>query len=92
MNFEFIPGLKSESGFWIMLAIMLMTTALLIYYFYRRHMVGRGEKSVIDMLAQQHEDQRMNLFWFMEYEPIKQTVKDTVKTTVKTVEKLARLK
>ena len=92
MNFEFIPGLKSESGFWIMLAIMLMTTALLIYYFYRRHMVGRGEKSVIDMLAQQHEDQRMNLFWFMEYEPIKRTVKDTVKTTVKTVEKLARLK
>ena len=25
--------------------------------FYRRHMVGRGEKSVIDMLAQQHADQ-----------------------------------
>jgi Mg2+ and Co2+ transporter CorA len=47
MNFEFIPGLKYERGFWIMLGIMLITTVLLIYYFYRRHMVGRGEKSVI---------------------------------------------
>ncbi|WP_168377969.1 MULTISPECIES: magnesium transporter CorA family protein [Acinetobacter] len=95
MNFEFIPGLKSPTGFWIMLGIMLMTTILLLYYFYRRHLVGRGEKSVIDMLAQQHGDQHMNLFWFMDYEPIKQTVKGTVKGTVKTmkeIEKLTKLK
>ncbi|MBJ7434718.1 MAG: magnesium transporter CorA family protein [Acinetobacter sp.] len=65
MNFEFIPGLKSPTGFWIMLGIMLMTTLILLYYFYRRHLVGRGEKSVIDMLAQQHADQHMSLFWFI---------------------------
>ena len=88
MNFEFIPGLKSQQGFWIMLGIMLMTTALLIYYFYRRHMVGRGEKSVIDMLAQQNQEQHLGLFWFLDYEPLKQTVKGTLKE----VEKLTRMK
>lgn len=88
MNFEFIPGLKSPTGFWIMLGIMLMTTLILLYYFYRRHLVGRGEKSVIDMLAQQHGDQHMNLFWFMDYEPIKQTVKGTIKD----LEKITKLK
>ena len=79
MNFEFIPGLKSPTGFWIMLIVMLFTTLLLIYYFYRRHMVGRGEKSVIDMLAQQNKDQHINLFRFLDAEPIKKTVKDTLK-------------
>lgn len=88
MNFVFIPGLKSPTGFWIMLGIMLMTTLLLLYYFYRRHLVGRGERSVIDMLAQQHKDQHMNLFWFLDEMPIKQTVKETLKT----VEKLTKSK
>lgn len=88
MNFEFIPGLKSPTGFWIMLGIMLITTILLIYYFYRRHLVGRGEKSVIDMLAQEHGDQHMNLFWFMDYEPIKKSVK----VTLKEVEKITKIK
>ena len=88
MNFEFIPGLKSPTGFWIMLGIMLMTTLILLYYFYRRHLVGRGEKSIIDMLAQQHADQHMNLFWFIDYEPIKQTVKGTIKD----LEKITKLK
>ena len=88
MNFEFIPGLKSPTGFWIMLGIMLMTTLILLYYFYRRHLDGRGEKSVIDMLAQQHADQHMNLFWFIDYEPIKQTVKGTIKD----LEKITKLK
>ena len=88
MNFEFIPGLKSPTGFWIMLGIMLMTTLILLYYFYRRHLVGRGEKSVIDMLAQQHADQHMNSFWFIDYEPIKQTVKGTIKD----LEKITKLK
>ena len=88
MNFEFIPGLKSPTGFWSMLIVMLITTVLLVYYFYRRHLVGRGEKSVIDLLAQQHKDQHVNLFWFLDYEPIKQSVKDTMKE----VEKLTKLK
>jgi hypothetical protein len=43
--------------------------------------VGRGEKSVIDLLAQQHRQDRMNLFWFLEYEPIKQTLKEVEKIT-----------
>lgn len=84
MNFEFIPGLKSPIGFWIMLGVMLLSTILLLYYFYRQHLVGRGEKSVIDLLAHQQRQDRMNLFWFLEYEPIKQTLKE--------VEKITRLK
>lgn len=44
MNFEFIPGLKSPVGFWIMLGVMLLSTIFLLYYFYRQHLVGRGEK------------------------------------------------
>ncbi|CAB1219130.1 magnesium transporter CorA family protein [Acinetobacter bouvetii] len=88
MNFEFIPGLKSPTGFWSMLMVMLITTVLLVYYFYRRHLVGRGEKSVIDLLAQQHKDQHVNLLWFLDYEPIKQSVK----VTMKEVEKLTKLK
>jgi Mg2+ and Co2+ transporter CorA len=88
MNFEFIPGLKSPTGFWSMLLVMLVSTVFLLYYFYRRHLVGRGEKSVIDLLAQQNTDQRMNLLWFLDYEPIRQSVK----TTIKEVEKLTKLK
>ncbi|OTG95557.1 magnesium transporter CorA family protein [Acinetobacter sp. ANC 3832] len=81
MNFEFIPGLKNPVGFWIMLIVMLVCTLLLMIYFYRRHLVGRGERSVIDMLAQQHKDQHVNLFWFLDYEPIKQTMKEVEKMT-----------
>lgn len=81
MNFESIPGLKSPHGFWAMLILMAVTTILLIYYFYRQHLVGRGEKSVIDLLAQQHRDQRVNMFWFLDYEPIKQTMKEVSKLT-----------
>lgn len=81
MNFEFIPGLKSPVGFWIMLAVMLLSTAVLLYYFYRQHLVGRGERSVIDLLAQQHKQRNLNLFWFLDYEPIKQTLKEVEKIT-----------
>lgn len=88
MNFELIPGLKNPSGFWIMMAVMFFTTLLLILFFYRRHMVGRGEKSVIDMLAQQHNEQHLSLFSFLDYEPIKKTVKETLRE----VEKLTKLK
>ncbi|MEE9902373.1 magnesium transporter CorA family protein [Acinetobacter haemolyticus] len=81
MNFEFIPGLKSPVGFWIMLGVMLMTTILLLYYFYQQHLVGRGERSVIDLLAQQHKQRNINLLWFLDYEPIKQTLKEVEKMT-----------
>ncbi|MBU3847604.1 MAG: magnesium transporter CorA family protein [Candidatus Acinetobacter avistercoris] len=81
MNFELIPGLKDPSGFWIMMAAMLICTIVLIIFFYRRHLVGRGERSVMDMLAQQHKDQHVNLFWFLDYEPIKHTIKEVEKMT-----------
>ena len=81
MNFEFIPGLKSPVGFWIMLAVMLLSTVLLLYYFYQQHLVGRGERSVIDLLAQQHKQRNLNLLWFLDYEPIKQTLKEVEKMT-----------
>ena len=81
MNFEFIPGLKNPIGFWIMLSSMLICTIVLLVYFYRRHLVGRGERSVIDMLAQQHKNQHVNLLWFLNYEPIKQTMKEVEKIT-----------
>ncbi len=81
MNFEFIPGLKSPIGFWIMLSAMLICTIGLLIYFYRRHLVGRGERSVIDMLAQQHNNQHVNFLWFLDYEPIKQTMKEVEKIT-----------
>lgn len=81
MNFEMIPGAKEPMGFWIMMGVMLMSTLILIIFFYRRHMVGRGERSVMDLLAQQHKDQHVNLFWFLDYEPIKQTIKEVEKMT-----------
>ncbi len=81
MNFELIPGLKDPMGFWIMVMVMLVTTIILLIFFYRRHLVGRGERSVMDMLAQQHKDQHVNLLWFLDYEPIKQTIKEVEKIT-----------
>lgn len=81
MNFEFIPGLKSPLGFWMMLGVMLLCTVLLLYYFYRQHLVGRGEKSVIKLLAQQKRQHNVNLFWFLDYEPLKQTLKEVEKIT-----------
>ena len=84
MNFVAIPGLHDPRGFWIMIGIMLLCTVILIIFFYRRHLVGRGERSVMDMLAQQHKDQHVNFFWFLDYEPIKKIMKE--------VEKITRLK
>lgn len=78
MNFESIPGLKSPEGFWIMLVAMLLTTLLLTFYFYRRHLVGRGEKSVVDMLSQSNA-KNTNLFAMLGVEPIKKTFKEVEK-------------
>lgn len=81
MNFEFIPGLKSREGFWMMLCVMVMTTLILLYYFYRQHLLGRGERSVMDLLAQQQHQRNLNLFWFLDYEPIKQSIKGVERLT-----------
>ena len=79
MNFEILPGSKSPQGFWVMMAVMIITTVALLYYFYRQHLVGRGEKSVIDLLADQHRQRSKNLTWLLDYEPIKQTIKEVEK-------------
>lgn len=49
------------------------------YYLYRQHLVGRGERSVIDLLADQHRQRSINLTWLLDYEPIKQTNKEVEK-------------
>jgi hypothetical protein len=64
-----------------MLGVMLLSTVLLLYYFYQQHLVGRGERSVIDLLAQQNKQRNINLLWFLDYEPIKQTLKEVEKMT-----------
>lgn len=79
MNFEVLPGSKSPQGFWVMMADMIITTVALLYNFYRQHLVGRGEKSVIDLLADQHHQRSINLTWLLDYEPIKQTIKEVEK-------------
>lgn len=70
MNFETIPGLKSPEGFWVMVAAMLVTTVLLMLYFHQRHLVGRGEKSVIDLLSQSQEQKRINIFAILDIDLI----------------------
>ena len=87
MNFEFIPGLKSHVGFWMMLCVMLMTTIALLYYFYRQHLLGRGEKSVMDLLGDRQR-RSLDLLWFLDDVPLKQGLQDGLKQ----VEKLTRFK
>ena len=76
MNFEVLPGSNSPQGVWVMMADMIITTVALLYYFYRQHLMGRGEKSVIDLLADQHRQRSINLTWLLDDEPIKQTNKE----------------
>ena len=35
MNFEVLSGSNSPQGFWVMMAVMIMTTVALLYCFYR---------------------------------------------------------
>lgn len=53
MNFDMIPGLHNPDGFWLMMAAMILTTVLLLTFFQRRRMVGRGEKSVLKLMARE---------------------------------------
>ena len=56
MNFDIMPGLHNKNGFWLMLGMMVLTTITLLYYFRRRSLVGRGQKSVAQLLSNQHDD------------------------------------
>lgn len=69
MNFEFMPGLKSPMGFWTMLMIMLLCTLLFLYYFYRHHLVGYSDKSIMQLLAKKNSRNNINLFGLLEHEP-----------------------
>ncbi len=69
MNFEFIPGLKSPVGFGLCLGLCCSVPFYCSTIFIDSIWWGVVKKSVIDLLAQQHRQDRMNLFWFLEYEP-----------------------
>ncbi len=56
MNFDVMPGLHNKNGFWLMLGGMLATTIGLLYYFRRRSLVGRGQKSIAQLLSNQHKE------------------------------------
>lgn len=56
MNFDIMPGLHNKNGFWLMLGMMVLTTITLLYYFRRRSLVGRGQKSVAQLLSNQRDD------------------------------------
>lgn len=71
MNFEFIPGLKSPVGFWIMLVAMLCCTLLFLLYFYRRNLVGRGKKSVVEMLSHSQIKKPVDLFSLVDQQSLK---------------------
>lgn len=51
MNFDVIPGLHNQNGFWWLLGAMVGTTCGLLYYFRYRRLVGRGNQSVTDLLG-----------------------------------------
>lgn len=55
MNFDIMPGLHNKNGFWLMLGVMVLTTIALLYYFRRRSLVGRGKKSIAQLLSQQND-------------------------------------
>lgn len=46
---------------------------------YRQHLLGRGERSVIDLLAQ-HPKQRRAV-WFLDEQSLKKALKDVEKMT-----------
>ena len=56
MNFDIMPGLHNKNGFWLMLGVMVLTTLGLLYYFRRRSLVGRGQKSIAQLLSNQNDD------------------------------------
>ncbi len=51
MNFDAIPGLHNPRGFWFLLASMVLTTLILLYYFHRNRIVNRSEKSIAQLLS-----------------------------------------
>ncbi|MGL4767020.1 MAG: magnesium transporter CorA family protein [Formosimonas sp.] len=55
MNFDVIPGLHNPYGFWWLLGGMLATTVSLLYYFRRRSLVGRGNKSIAQLLSEKQD-------------------------------------
>ncbi len=68
MNFTYLPGLEMREGFWIIVLLMLLCTVTLLYLFYRSRLFGGHEESIIDLLAQQHQQRTVNLFWLLDYE------------------------
>jgi magnesium transporter len=53
MNFEFMPELHSQYGYYATLAVMLLITAMLLYYFWRRGWVFTSEEQPADKSAEE---------------------------------------
>lgn len=56
MNFEPLPGAKTESGFLITLSVMAAITVLLLVYFWRRGWIFQKEDTVIVERTEQPEE------------------------------------
>jgi magnesium transporter len=46
MNFENMPELKSEHGYWITLGVMVLITMVLLIYFWRRGWIFQGDSDL----------------------------------------------
>jgi magnesium transporter len=46
MNFEHMPELKSRNGYFLTLAVMLIVTVILLFYFWRRGWIFQGQDPI----------------------------------------------
>lgn len=89
MNFQYIPGLDQHEGFWIIVVLMLLCTAILLYLFYRSRLFGGHEESIIDLLAQQHQQRTVNLSWLLDYDRYNQHLKRQTRRFKRKIKDLA---
>ncbi len=47
MNFENMPELKSRNGYFLTLAVMVVVTIILLFYFWRRGWIFQGEEPIV---------------------------------------------
>ena len=56
MNFENMPELKTQHGYFLTLGIMVTVTIILLFYFWRRGWIFQGEDSIVTEPPEQKED------------------------------------
>ena len=57
MNFDNMPELKSEHGYWITLGAMALITIVLLLYFWRRGWIFQKEEEIPDVEADKAKDE-----------------------------------